>query len=1029
MNLAEICIKRPVFTLMMMTALVVLGIFSYNQLGLDLMPKMDFPIVRIYATLPGASPEEMETEIAKPIEEAVNTIGGIDTLTTKCLFGVVQVVVRFNLEKDINIAAQEVRDKISLVVKNFPQGTDPPVVEKLDPDSAPIITLVVSSKMPLRELTFYCKKRIKEPLESIQGVGQIQMVGGREREIWTILDAAKLTKYSISAGQVKDAIANQNLEIPGGNVTNGPDEYTLRTLGRIEDPKKFAEIIVSTQNGIPIRISDLGEVVDGEQEPRTQARLDGKNCLSMVVQKQSGENTLDVIDGINKRLEELQINFPKDLEIIKIRDQSRFIKSSLHELNLHLVLGSLLASLSVLFFMGNIASTLISALAIPVSIISTFLLMKYMGFTLNNMSMLGLTLAVGIVIDDAIVVLENIFRHMEEKKSDAVTAAREATAEIYMAVMATSLSLAVIFVPVAFMYGIIGRLLNNFGLTIAFAILISIFVSFTLTPMLCSVVFQYKFVKGSGHSKSSFFYNLIERAYEKMLSFSLKRRWFIILIALLCILSIKPVGKLIKTDFIPNDDTNEYTIYLRADEGCSLEGSLTMLKEIEAKISKLPGIVHIYGSVGEGASAGVNELMIYVQLKDLLERDFTQFEAMEKAREILKPYRKYRPGVQAAGTSIMSGRNSDLNFFINGPDIDKMRAYSDEIIKKCLGNSNFANAETSLIDPKPEVHVLLDRDRAYRMGVKMEQISNGLRTLVGGQDEISRFKEADELYEVRVRLNANNRDKAEAISALMFPTSNGSMVRLDSIASVSYGLGPSEIDRQDRQRSVMITGNLSSTGALGDVNEFVMKTAKELKMPPEYVYGLTGRAKEMERTKKGFMTAFFMSAIFMYMILASQFESLLHPITIMCSLPLSIPFALFSLFITGNTLNVYSALGVFMLFGIVKKNAILQIDYTNTLRERGLERHKAVMEANLARFRPIIMTTITLVAGMLPMALGKGPGAATRSAMAITVIGGQSLCLLITLLLTPVAYTLFDDLVNFILRLAPKFEKESTSPK
>ncbi|MBF0408992.1 MAG: efflux RND transporter permease subunit [Candidatus Riflebacteria bacterium] len=1024
MNLAEICIKRPVFTVMITLALVVLGVFSYRQLGLDLMPKMDFPVVRVFATLPGAGPEEMETQIAKPIEEVINTIGGIDTLSTKCLFGSVQIVVKFNLEKDINVAAQEIRDKIARITKDFPEGTEPPFVEKMDPDAAPVLTLLLSSEMPLRDLTHFCRKRIKEPIEAIQGVGAIQLIGGREREIHIILDSAKLAKYNISSAQVKDALKNQNMEIPGGNVTHQNNEFTLRALGRLENPAKFAEIIVTTQNNIPIRISDLGKVIDGQEESRNMAKLDGKTCLSMVIQKQSGENTLDVINAVNKRLAELKHTLPPDLKMVKIRDQSRFIESSLHELNLHLILGSLLASFSVLLFMGNLASTIISSLAIPVSIVSTFLLMKYMGFTLNNMSMLGLTLAVGVVIDDAIVVLENIFRHMEEKKSDAITAAREGTSEIYLAVMATSLSLAVIFVPVAFMYGVIGRLLNNFGLTIAFAILISVFVSFTLTPMLCSRVFQFKFARSSGHSKSSFLYSLTEKTYEKLLRFSLKRRWLIILIAFLCIFSIYPLKNMMKVDFIPADDTNEYTVYLRADEGNSLEGSEKIMKEIQEKISKLEGVEHVYSSIGEGSGAGVNEIMLFVQLVDLMKRDFTQFESMENVRKILRKYPLMRPAVQASGASFGAGRMSDVQFFIKGPDIEKMREYSDTIIKKCQQNSNYANAETSLIDPKPEIHVRFDRERAYRMGVRMEAVSGALRTLVGGKDQISRFKEADELYEVRVRLNEPDRNKIESIAGLMFPTAGGSMARLDNIASVSYGYGPSQIDRQDRQRSVMITGNLSSTGALGEANDFIKSCAEELKMPSEYTYGLTGRAKEMERTVKGFITAFLMSSIFMYMILASQFESYLHPITIMLSLPLSIPFALISLYLTGNTLNIYSALGVFMLFGIVKKNAILQIDYTNTLRENGLDRTKAVMDANMARLRPILMTTVTLVAGMLPMALGKGPGAATRSAMAITIIGGQSLCLLISLLLTPVAYTLFDDFVAYLSRKLPKLEKE-----
>ncbi|HNV69545.1 MAG TPA: efflux RND transporter permease subunit, partial [Candidatus Ozemobacteraceae bacterium] len=557
MNLANICIHRPVFTVMLMAALVVLGLFSYTGLGLDLYPKIDFPVVSIAATLPGAGPEEIETQLAKPIEEAISTLGGIDIMTTSCVFGMCRIVVRFDLEKNIDVAAQEVRDRVARILKTLPEGTESPIIEKMDPDASPVITVVLSSPMPLRELTYFARKQIKEPLEAIEGVGAIQVVGGREREIHAILDAKKLAAFQTSVTQVRDALKGQNIDIPGGNITNGPNESILRTLGRIQTPEEFGDVIVQVQNGIPLRLKDLGTIIDHEEEARTTARLNGKTALALVVQKKSGTNTVQVIDTIKQRLKDLSKEFPQGLTYAIIRDQSQFIKASLHELNLHLVLGAILASAVVYLFMQNLVSTLISALAIPISLISTFLLMRLMGFTLNNMSMLGLTLAVGIVIDDAIVVLENVYRHMEEKGSDAMTAASEATSEISLAVLATSLSLAVIFVPVAFMQGIIGRFLNNFGLTIAFSILISIFVSFTLTPMMCSRLFRYRFARGSGHSKESAFYRVIDRVYGRLLRFSLDHRWVIILLCILSLVALKPMGAFIRSDFVPVDDTGE----------------------------------------------------------------------------------------------------------------------------------------------------------------------------------------------------------------------------------------------------------------------------------------------------------------------------------------------------------------------------------------------------------------------------------------------------------------------------------------
>ena len=689
MNLAEICIRRPVFTVMMTMALVVMGLVSYGGLGLDLMPKMDLPIIRIFATLPGGNPEEIETQIAKPIEEACNAVGGIDQITTKCQFGMGQVVVKFQLDKNIDVASQEIRDRISRIMNTFPQGMDSPVVEKIDPDAMPVITLVVSGKMNLRDLTFFARKRIKETLEAIDGVGSIQMVGAREREIHVVLDAMKMGAYNLTVGQVQAALVGQNLEIPGGQITEGKKEFILRTMGRLIDPRDFANIIVATIGNTVIRAKDIAEIRDTEEEPRTLARLDGVNCLSLVIQKQSGANTVEVIDRIKQRVKELLPSFPEGLTVLPIRDTSEFIKASLHELNGHLILGSTLASLVVMTFMGNAftgftlaillvvgllvtsfaakaglflfgfvfmiyrgnwVSTIIAATAIPVSLIATFFLMRLMGFTLNNMSMLGLTLAVGIVIDDAIVVLENIFRHMEEKGSGAVKAASEGTAEIYMAVMATSLSLMIIFVPIAFMQGIIGRLLNNFGLTIAFSILISIFVSFTLTPMLCSRFFQYRFARGSGRSKEGGFYSAIDGLYGLALRFSMRHRWIIVLSAVACLLSVYFLKNWIRTDFIPADDTSEMIVNFRADEGSSLDGTSDLMKDLEDKVRTLPWVIHIFGSIGEGAGTGANEGAIYVQLADIRKRTLTQFEIMQQARDLLKPYAKYRVAVSPASS-------------------------------------------------------------------------------------------------------------------------------------------------------------------------------------------------------------------------------------------------------------------------------------------------------------------------------------------------------------------------------------------
>jgi HAE1 family hydrophobic/amphiphilic exporter-1 len=1008
---------------MFMSFLVVIGIFSYMDLGVDQFPPIDFPMARIFARLPGASAEELETEVAKPIEEAVNSISGIEQISTTCMFETVQIMVKFNMNKSADMAAQEVRERVSQIQAKFPKGMDAPQVGKLDPGAQPVITYVVSADMPIRDLTQFASKKLKEPLETLNGIGSVRIVGGVEREIRVELDPVKMNAYKISPVQVKAALIGQNAEIPGGNVTSGDREYVLRTLGRLESVGEFANIVVATPNNVPVRIADIGRIVDGEEEARSLARMDGKTCISVIVQKQSGVNAVEVTDQVKKRLEGLKPMFPKGVEITALRDNSRFIRNSLHELSLHLVLGAILASLAVLVFMGNYVSTLIAAISIPISIVSTFSLMEYMGFTMNGMSMLGLTLAVGIVIDDAIVVLENIFRHIEEKGSDPMKAASEGTSEIYLAVMATSLSLAVIFIPVAFIEGIIGRILKHFGLTMAFSILISIVVSLTLIPMLCSRLFKYKFARGGGHSKSSKFYSAIDGLYGWLLRLSMKHRAATVAVAFLCIAAIFPLGKFVKIDFVPADDTNEYTIFFRTPEGTSLAGTEKILKEIEDKAKKIKGVEHVFSTIAENEGSGVNEGSIFIQLVDISKRPYSVFDSMDEARKVLTGYDRYKPVVQASAGVGGTGKNWDVSMAVKGPNLDKIRGYADKIVEKIKNDPMISAAESSALDRKPEIQVKIDRQRAFRSGVDIESLAYALRTMVGGVDNVNQFKQDDEMYEIRVRLGPEYRKDPAAIKALSFQNREGKMIRLDAIATIMEGFGATQIDRQDRQRSVTVNANMTPLGAVNEVNKLMEAAARDLKMPAEYSFGLLGRSGDMDQTINGFIKAFLLSAIFMYMILASQFESLLHPVTIMLSLPLSIPFALFSLLVTGNSLNIFSALGVFMLFGIVKKNSILQIDYTNTLREAGMPRYEAIITANHARLRPILMTTVTLIVSMIPMALGTGAGSGTRASLAIVIIGGQTLCLLITLLLTPVAYSLFDDVMEWIRAKTPKFEQ------
>lgn len=1020
MKLAEVCVKRPVFATMLVLTFVVLGAFAYTQLGIDLFPKVDLPTVTVRTVLPGASPEEVESQITKPIEEVINTISGIDELRSTTLEGTSQVVVQFVLEKNGDVAAQEVRDKVATVVGQLPRDTDPPVIERVDFDAAPIVSISVYGDRSLRELTEIADKQIKQQLESVQGIGSVQIVGGRKREIQLWLDAEKLQAYRLTIDQVRNAIQSQDVEVPGGRIDQGPNELSLRTLGRVQNVRDFENLVIGTANTAPVYLRDIASVEDGVEEPRSLARQDGNPAVTLLVRKQSGTNTVEVADTIKARLKELQAQLPSDIHAETIRDQSRFIKASVDAINEHLIIGSLLASIVVLLFMRNFRSTLIAALAVPISIIATFTAMLGLNMTLNNMTMLGLTLAVGIVIDDAIVVLENIFRYIEEEGYPPIQAAIAATKEIGLAVMATTLSLVVIFLPVAFLGGIPGRFLKSFGLTMAVSIMVSMLVSFTLTPMLSS-----KFLKrGSGHkSKESGFYRRIDHAYGRMLNWALAHRGIMLSLVGLTLLSVVPLSMLVGMDFFSQDDQNEFEIVVKTPDGTSLAGTDAVLQNIEREVWKLRGVKHVLTTINSGGNTSVTDGDIYVALSDLTERQFSQFDVMEDARAMMKEkFSNLRFAVQPAQALTGGGfRAQTIVLNVRGPDLDQLQKYSEQILAAMRTIPEMVDQDTTFNAGNPEVHVRIDRAKAADLGVRAADVATALRTMVAGE-EVSKFKEGDEQYSVRLRVLPEDRDRPKKILNMWIPSSRLGQVQLANFATLENNLGPTTIERMARERQVTLVANLKKGVAVGDaVNSLNAKLAG-IDLKPGYRTELTGQAKTLQQMQRSFVMAFLFSAIFMYMVLAAQFESYLHPVTIMLSLPLSVPFALLSLWISHSRLDLFSGLGILLLFGIVKKNSILQVDYTNTLRAQGVERHEAILRANHARLRPILMTTFAIVAGMIPIVLSRGPGSGFRAPIGIVVTGGQLLCLLLTLLFTPVAYSLFDDLKVRFRRTAPIYD-------
>jgi len=1019
MKIAEVSVNRPVFAIMMTAALIVLGAVSYESLGLDLMPKTDAAVVNVQANLPGASAEEIETQITKRIEEAVNTISGIDELRASSDQGNARVTITFTLEREIESATQDVRDKLAQIVNQFPRDTRPLQITKMDPDAQPIFGFAVIGPRAPKELTEIAEKRVKQELETVQDVGSVGYNGERKREIQLLLDADRLNAYGLTVEEVRTAVQRQNVEIPGGQFTAGPAEVAVRTMGRIRNVEDFNRIVIAYRaDGSVITFADIGRVQDSVQEVRSATRLSGTPAIGVQVRKQSGTNTVEVVDRVQERLDRIQAQLPQDIQISIGNDQSRFIRRSFEDIKHHLIIGGLLASVVVFLFMRNLRVTFIAALAIPTSIIGTFTFMKMAGFTLNNMTMLALSLATGIVIDDAIVVLENIFRYVEEKGVTPKEAAAAATQEIGLAVMATTFSLVVIFVPVAFMTGQIGRYFYSFGLTSAAAILLSMFVSFTLTPALCALWMKKEDIKAD-HSttKSGGLYAKIDTAYGKMLVWALHHRPVMMLIALAVTVSAAFLYPYVGKELVPDDDQGEFSVNVRLPRGTSYQRTEEFIKPIEKDVLGLPGLQRVMQNVNPGF-ANFNIMMVPLE-----EREITQQELMVRARQMLRKYQGARISV-SGGTDISGastggrgpgggggggggGGFNRLNILIQGPDIEQLQQYTVQLMEKVREIPGVVDVDTNFEPTQPELRINVDRARAADMGVNIDSLANSLRTLVGGE-EVSEYKDGDDQFKVLLRLDEQHRNPV-TMGDLLIPAGPGKTVKVSDVAQLKNDYGPAAIDRYNRQRQISVNGNLQGV-PLGEALAAAREKVEELHLKPGYQAVFGGSARTLAEASSNFTIALVLAVIFIYMVLASQFNSFVHPLTIMTALPLSLPAGLLALMAFGMTINVYSAIGLMMLFGIVKKNSILQVDYTNTLREQGIERHEALIQANHVRLRPILMTTIAIVAGMLPIAFGKGAGAGSRASMAVTILGGQILCLLLTLLVTPVVYSYFDDL-------------------
>jgi hydrophobe/amphiphile efflux-1 (HAE1) family protein len=1015
--LARVCVQRPVFASVLMLLVVVLGAAGYASLGVDMFPNVDIPYVVVTTRLEGAAPEEVETEISDKIEGAVNTISGIEELRSTSTEGVSIVVVGFDLDKDVDVATQEVRDKVSLAVPSLPRGIDPPMVTKIDLGAAPIMLVALQSERSIGETSEIADKRVRRQIENIKGVGQVNLIGTRARQLNVWLDPLRLAAVGLTPVDVQRAIASQNLTTPGGSVETGPTKLTLRVVGRVESPEALGRVILREQDGRAVHLHDVARVEDGVAEETTYAALEGKRTVLLSIVKQSGENTVAVVDAVNARLDEVQKTLPAGMKLDVVRDNSRIIRTGIASVEEHLVVGAFLAAFVVLLFLGSVRSTLIAAFAIPISIVGTFAAMWIAGFTLNFLTLLALALAVGIVIDDAIVVLENIVRYVDEKGMKPYPAAVLATREIGLAVLATTFSLMAVFIPVSFMPGIAGRFLKSFGLTMAFAIFVSMLVSFSLTPSLAARWLRARDGAHAARRKPwieravDLFYGPIERAYMAMLRWVMRRRWVVLVASAVALGSCVPVASRLPSGFIPQDDQGQFEINLRAPEGTSIDATRLLAERVAGDVRRMEGVDRILYTVGEGDQAPSNVAKIYVILFDPEDRAIGQFALMQRVRE--QVLSKLPDDVRASAgelqlLSIGGFSTATVQVALQGPELERLAEYANRIRDRLAEVPGAVDVDNTLVVGKPEIRAEVDRERAAALGVQVSDIATTLQMFVGGL-KVSSYAEGGEQYDVRMRADAHFRADEQTLATLGVPSTKVGAVPIRSVVTMKPGTGPAEIGRLGRQRQITISAN--SAPGVGDtaVQTALDRIIQEQHLPPGYSAVPVGRSKDVGNTAVGFLMVIGLGFVFMYLILAAQFESWLHPITILLTLPLTVPFAMLSLLLFGESINLYSGLGLLVLFGVVKKNAILQIDHTLHLRAQGRPRLDAILEANRDRLRPILMTTLAFVAGMIPLVRAHGIGSAQARTTGAIVLGGQTLSLLLTLLLVPVAYSLFDD--------------------
>ncbi len=972
----------------------------------------------VSTVLKGASPEVVDIDVTDRIEEAVNTINGVKTITSTSSEGFSNIIVEFKLERDIDLAIQDVREQIAAVRRNLPKDIDEPVIQKVNPDSVPVMWLNLTGEKSIPELSTYVDEILKEQLQRIDGVGSLSLGGMQKRQIRIWLDLGKLKAYNIGPGEVAAVLGMENIELPGGRIESATKEYSVKVKGNLKSASEFNDLVVTSFQGNPVRIRDIGRAEDGVEELRTFTQFNGLPSVGIGIRKQTGTNTVEVINRVKKELDRINKTLPPGMKINTAFDQSVFIQDSMRQVQHHLIMGSILAVIAVFIFLRNIRTTLISAVALPVSIIATFALIRAFNFTFNNLTMLALTLSVGILIDDAIIVIENIYRHIEEGMAPR-EAASFATSEIGLAVMATTLAIAVIFLPVAFMKGIIGRFFMQFALTVVFAVGVSLLVSLTLTPMLASIFLKPKhehekntngFLKRIG-DRLERWYKKIESAYRPILAYSIDHRGLVLIGTLILFIFSMYMIKFIGKEFVPPEDQAQFIVRLEAPIDYSFSQANAMFMQADKIVRERPEVIGAFFAqgLGQGGSGQVNKAIVFTRLVPRNQREKKQHAIMAELRKSLVVI----PGLKATTemVSMLGGglREVPIQYTISSGDFENLQKYTKQVMKELAKVPGIVDVDTSFESGKPELKVYIDRDKAADMGVSVTTIAEAVNLLISGEVEITKFKDEtrSRRYDVRMRLNPGDRKSPEDLGRIYVRAKDGKMVELSNIVSIVEGGGPTSISRYNRQRSIWVFANLENKPlgeAMGTLDSISAKI-----LPPGYNTAYVGQAETMAESFKYLVIALILGIILAYMVLASQFESFLHPITVLLAMPLSFIGAFGALLITGKTISIVSFIGLILLMGMVKKNSILLVDYTNTLRERGLSRREAILQAGPVRLRPILMTTFAMIFGMLPVALGIGEGSDIRSPMGVIVIGGLLTSLFLTLAVVPAAYDLFDD--------------------